>query len=321
MDYRFLGRAGVKVSSLCLGTMNFGRSNCDESLSRKIMEHAVENGVNFFDTADGYSKHQSEEIIGRWLSDGGSSRRNSLVVATKVCSKVGPAVNDRGLSRFHIFQAVEDSLKRLRTDRIDLYQCHAQDQTPIEETIRAMDDLVRAGKVLYWGTSNFQVWQILEALYKSDQMNAVGPVTEQCGYRMTHRHPEDQLAPFCMKYGVRMLAYSPLDGGLLSGCFRKDQPIVESPRNAGEKWRKNLENNLETIESLARIADELGRPLTHLAYAFLYRQPHLASVVGGPSKVEHLEAALAAMDLILSPEVLARIDACVAPGAGPIYKR
>src|SRR5439155_6960232 len=158
MNYRDLGRAGIKVSPICLGNMNFGSPTCDEQLSRAIIHRATDSGINFFDTANVYQKNESEKLLGRWLAEGGASRRDPLVIATKVYGKQGESINDRGLSRRHILRACDDSLKRLQTDRIDLYQCHHWDNAPIEETIRAMDDLIRDGKVLYWGTSNFKAW-------------------------------------------------------------------------------------------------------------------------------------------------------------------
>jgi aryl-alcohol dehydrogenase-like predicted oxidoreductase len=214
MDYKDLGRAGIKVSPICLGNMNFGGS-ADEPASRRIMEHAVEKGINFFDTANVYRGQESERILGRWLNDGGATRRDQLVIATKVYGNVGQNVNDRGLSRRHIMLACEQSLGRIQTDRIDLYQCHHWDTVPIEETIRAMDDLVRAGKIVYWGTSNFKAWHLTEATLKAERTGAAYPVSEQCPYSIVNRHVENELAPFCTKFGVRMIPYSPLNAGRL----------------------------------------------------------------------------------------------------------
>jgi aryl-alcohol dehydrogenase-like predicted oxidoreductase len=318
MDYRDLGRAGAKVSPICLGNMNFGGS-ADESASRAIMERAVAAGINFFDTANVYQKSVSEQILGRWLKDGGAARRDGLVIATKVYGKMGEGPNDRGISRRHIMLACEASLKRLQTDRIDLYQCHHWDTVPIEETIRAMDDLVRAGKIVYWGTSNFKAWQLTEATLKAEHMHAAVPVSEQCPYSMTNRHVENELAPFCMKFGVRMLPWSPLNAGRLSGMYRKGKPIENTPRNQNENFRKALEKNIDLIEALTGLASELGRPLPQLAYAFLYAQPHVASVIVGPRMVEHLDEALAAIELKLDAETLKKIDALVPPGTAPDY--
>jgi NDP-hexose 2,3-enoyl reductase len=319
MEYRDMGRAGIKVSAVCLGNMNFGSATCDEQLSRSIMQRAVDAGINFFDTANVYQKQESERILGRWLNEGGASRRDPLVIATKVFGKVGPDQNDKGLNRRHILRACEDSLKRLQTDRIDLYQCHHPDFAPIEETIRAMDDLTRAGKVLYWGTSNFKAWHLTEATLKAERMNAPVPVTEQCPYSMTNRHVETELAPFCMKFGVRMLPWSPLNAGRLSGLYRKGKPIPDTPRNKNEHFRKALDKNIDLIEALTGLASEAGRPLPHLAYAFLYAQPHVASVIVGPRTIEHLNEAIAALDLKLDAETLKKIDALVPPGTAPDY--
>ncbi|MCZ7645183.1 MAG: aldo/keto reductase [Planctomycetota bacterium] len=319
MELRMLGRAGVKVAPLCLGNMNFGSEKCDEALSRRIMERAVEAGLNFFDTANVYQKQKSEEILGRWLKEGGARRRDGLVLATKVYGKVGETDNDRGLSRRHILRAVEDSLRRLQTDRIDLYQCHHWDTVRIEETVRALDDLIRAGKAVYWGTSNFKAWHLTEATLVADRLHASVPVSEQCPYSITNRHVETELAPFCMKYNVRMLPWSPLNAGRLSGIYRKGKPIPDTPRNKSEVFRKRLESQMDLLESLGRLADELGRPLSQLAYAWLVRQPHVASVIVGPRTVEMLDDALASLDLKLSEDVLKKIDELVPPGSAPDF--
>ncbi len=318
MEYRDLGRAGVKVSPVCLGNMNFGGS-ADEAASRAIMDHALERGINFFDTANVYQKTGSESILGRWFADGGPPRRDRVVVATKVYGNVGKEPNDRGLSRRHVLLACEQSLKRLQTDRIDLYQCHHWDFAPIEETLRAMDDLIAHGKVVYWGTSNFKAWHLTEATLKGERLGQAVPVTEQCPYSILNRHVETELAPFCMKFGVRMLPWSPLNAGRLSGLYRKGKPFENTPRNQNEGFRKAVEKNIDAIEALARLASELGRPLPQLAYAFLYAQPHVASVIAGPRTIAHLDEAIAALDLKLDPETLKKIDAIVPPGTAPDY--
>lgn len=316
MDYRFLGRAGAKVSPLCLGNMNFG-GGADEGVSRSIMDHALDKGINFFDTADVYQKQESEKILGRWFHDGGSRRRDRIVLATKVYGQVGEGINDRGLSRRHILLACEQSLKRLQTDRIDLYQCHHWDTVAIEETIRALDDLVSAGKVVYWGTSNFKAWHLTEATLKAEAMHMAVPVSEQSAYSIANRHVEKELAPCCMKLGVRMLVWSPLNAGRLSGIYRKGKAIEDTPRNQKRSFRDGLAKNIDLIEALAGMAGELGRPLSHLAYAFLLHQPHVASVIIGPRTIAHLEEALAALDLKLDAAILKRIDELVPPTTSP----
>jgi len=318
MDYRDLGRAGVKVSALCLGNMNFGGS-ADEKVSRSIMDHAVDKGINFFDTANVYVKSEAEKVLGRWLNDGGPNRRDKLVIATKVYGKTGDGPNDRGLSRRHILLACEQSLSRLKTDRIDLYQCHHWDTVAIDETIGAMDDLIRAGKVVYWGTSNFKAWQIAEATYKADAKATAPPVSEQCPYSITNRQVELELAPFCMKYGVRMLPWSPLNAGRLSGVYRQGKPIEDAPRNKSPEWRKALDKNMDTIEALALLAESLGQGLPQLAYAFLLTQPHVASVITGPRTMEHLDEAIKAVDWRLDADTLKKIDQIVPPGTSPDY--
>jgi aryl-alcohol dehydrogenase-like predicted oxidoreductase len=241
MDYKELGRAGIKVSPICLGNMNFGGS-ADEATSRRIMEHAVDKGVNFFDTANVYQKQESERILGRWLKDGGSARRDPLVIATKVYGNAGPNPNDRGLSRRHITWSCEQSLQRLQLDRIDLFQCHHWDTVPIEETIRAMDDLIRAGQDRLLGHEQLQS-------LAPDRGHAQGrargaglsgqramPVLNDQSAR------RNELAPFCMKFGVRMMPYSPLNAGRLSGIYRKGKPIPTRrgtrASTTGNRWRR-----------------------------------------------------------------------------------
>jgi len=319
MESRFLGRAGAKISPLCLGNMNFGSPDCDEAKSRQIMDLALRNGINFFDTANVYQKQHSEEILGRWLAEGTAGRRNSLVLATKVYGKVGGGENDRGLSRFHIVRACEDSLRRLRTDRIDAYLLHHPDNVPIEETVRAMDDLVRAGKVIYWGTSNYKAWQLFEATVASEKIHGTPPVVEQSPYSMINRHVENELVPYCQKYGARIMAWSPLNAGRLSGVYKKGKSVADTPRNQAEIWRKALQKNIQLIEELGGIAKELGRPLPHLAYAWLLHQPMVCSVIVGPRTIEHLSEALLAAELKLTPEILKQIDELVPPGTAPDY--
>jgi NDP-hexose 2,3-enoyl reductase len=316
MDYRPLGRAGVKISPLCLGNMNFG-GGADEGASRAIMDHALDKGINFFDTANVYQKQESEKILGRWLHDGGARRRDKLIIATKVYGKVGDEVNDRGLSRRHITASVEQSLKRMQIDRIDLYQCHHWDDVRIEETIRTMDDLVRAGKIVYWGTSNFKAWHLTEATLKAESQGFVVPVSEQCPYSMINRHVENELAPFCMKYGVRMIPWSPLNRGILSGVYRKGKPIEDTPRNKTESFRNSVNQHIDLIESLAALASDLGRPLPQLAYAFLLHQPHVASIITGPRTIAHLDEAISALDFKLDEATLKKIDELVPPGSAP----
>ncbi len=298
--------------------MNFGGS-ADEACSRSIMDHALDKGINFFDTANVYNKSESEKILGRWLHDGGSARRDRLVIATKVYGRTGPEVNDRGLSRRHIIKACEESLSRLKTDRIDLYQCHHWDFAPIEETLRAMDDLVRLGRIVYWGTSNFKAWHLTEATLKAERMNAPVPITEQCPYSITNRHVENELAPFCMKFGVRLLPWSPLNAGRLSGIYRKGKPIEDTPRNKSEAFRDALNRNFDLIESLSQLAEANGRTLAQLAYAFLLHQPHVASVIIGPRTVAHVDQGLSALDSKLPEETHKRIDQLVPPGSSPDY--
>lgn len=314
MKTKLLGRTGVSVSELCFGTMSFG-GDADEATSAAMYKAVRDAGINFFDCADEYNKGKSEEILGKLSRD----HRDNLVLTTKCFSPQSDDINARGSSRRHVVRAVERSLKRLQTDRIDLYQCHHWDFAPIEETLRAMDDLIAHGKVVYWGTSNFKAWHLTEATLKGERLGQAVPVTEQCPYSILNRHVETELAPFCMKFGVRMLPWSPLNAGRLSGLYRKGKPFENTPRNQNEGFRKAVEKNIDAIEALARLASELGRPLPQLAYAFLYAQPHVASVIAGPRTIAHLDEAIAALDLKLDPETLKKIDAIVPPGTAPDY--
>ena len=240
MKYRMLGRTGVMVSSLCLGTMNFGDPT-SENESATIINRALDAGINFLDTANVYNGGESERIVGRALRENG--QRDRVVLATKVYGVMGPGPNEQGVSRYHIVQACEDSLRRLQTDRIDLYQMHRPSLTvPIDETLRALDDLVRAGKVRYIGCSTYPAWMVMEALGISERYNLARYVSEQPPYNLLDRRVENELIPLCQKYGLAVLPWSPLAGGILAGRYPPAETIAEGSRAArsGEVFRQRV---------------------------------------------------------------------------------
>ena len=317
MRYRKLGRTGLKVSELCLGTMTFGWS-VEEAESFQIMSTALDQGINFFDTADIYSRWsensyagKTEEILGRWFAED-TSRRHKLVLATKVRWPMGDQPNDQGLSRRHILDAVDGSLRRLQTDYIDLYQTHApDDDTSIEETLRAFDTLVQSGKVRYIGCSNHKAWQLMEALWTSDKYNLARYDSLQPHYNLLTRADfERELQAVCLKYGVGVIAYSPLAGGLLTGKFRRNQPIPEGTRVA-ERGRddKRLNENLWTLmDRMEELADERGTTIPQLAVAWTTGAPAITSAIIGATSVDQLNDTLGAAALELSEEDRATLD-------------
>lgn len=317
MRYRKLGRTGLKVSELCLGTMTFGWS-VEEAESHTIMSTALEGGINFFDTADIYSRWDSrsyagktEEIMGRWFA-AEPARRHEVILATKVRGQMGDGPNDQGLSRRHIMEAVDASLRRLQTDYIDLYQTHfPDDDTPIEETLRALDDLVRAGKVRYVGCSNYKAWQLMEALWTSDTYNLARYDSLQPHYNLLTRADfERELQPLCLKYGVGVMVYSPLGGGLLTGKFRRDQPLPEGTRVA-ERGRddKRLNETLwALIDEMERMANERGTTIPQLAVAWTTGAPAITTSIIGATSTAQLEDTLKAAELELTAEERSKLD-------------
>ncbi len=320
MTTRRMGRTGLKVSAICLGTMTFG-GQCDERTSWAIMDRAIEGGVDFFDTADAYplpvsadTAGRTEEIIGRWLRD--RRRRDDIVLATKGYLPVGPRPNDRGASRKHLVAAVDASLRRLQTDYIDLYQPHFWDpETPIEETLRTLDDLVRAGKVRYVGCSNYAAWQLAKALWTSDRLGLARVDCAQVRYNLLYREVEAELLPLCREEGVGVIAYNPLAGGFLSGKYRRDEEPPAGTRfalgRAGELYRERYWHaaQFDAVEALKRFFDERGRALATVAVAWVLRQPGLTSAIVGATRPEQLDATLAAAELTLDEEELRACDA------------
>ncbi|MEP6763036.1 MAG: aldo/keto reductase [Gemmatimonadaceae bacterium] len=318
MNHRFLGRTGVKVSPLCLGTMMFGAwGNKDHEESIRIIHHALDSGINFVDTADVYADGESEEIVGKALV----GRRDKVVLATKAHASMGADVNMRGNSRRWIVSEVESSLKRLKTDWIDLYQMHRFDpNTDIEETLRALDDLITQGKIRYAGSSTFPAVEIVEAQWIARDRRLARLVTEQPPYSIMSRGIEGDVLAACLKYGIGVLTWSPLNGGWLSGNWRKGVTTVDSHRAARRPERfdlSNIENQrrLEVVEQLAVLAEEAGISLVHMAIAFVLQHPAVTSAIIGPRTMEQLESQLDAPDITLDGALLDKIDVVVPPGS------
>jgi len=322
MEYRPLGRTGVSVSQLCLGAMMFGAfGNSDHEDAIKVIHKALDAGINFIDTADGYSAGESEEILGQALSDG---RRESVVLAVKFGVPFGDSdPNHRGASRRWITEAVEGSLRRLQTDWIDLYQVGVPDQgTDIDETLGALSDLVRAGKIRSFGASKVPASQIVEAQWTAERRGHGRFRTEQPPYSLLTRAIEYDVLPTCLRHGMGVMAYSPLAGGWLSGRYRKGRE-VSGPGSAARTRRfpgaydaANPANaaKLDAADALGALADEAGLTLIQMAVAFVTRHPAVTSAIIGPRTMEHLDGYLAADGIELSTDVLDRIDEIVPPG-------
>jgi aryl-alcohol dehydrogenase-like predicted oxidoreductase len=321
MKYVPLGRTGVQVSQVCLGTMNFGWKT-EAELSRQIIARAVEAGVNFIDTADVYSRGRSEQLVGQAMAEMGN--RDKLVLATKFHGSMSDDLNDRGNHRRHIVQACEASLLRLHTEFIDLYQVHRpQSDIPIDETLRALDDLIRSGKALYAGTSTFAAWQLCESLWVSKELGLNRFVTEQPPYNILERRVERELLPFCRTYGFGVLAWSPLAGGLLSGKYRRGQPPP-----AGSRFERPEEKSTFTaemyhvIEEIRKLAEGLGCTMSQFALRWCLQQPGITSVIIGPRTMEQLEDNLKSVEIDLGTEELEQVDLLVPPGrmVSPFYE-
>lgn len=315
MQYSNLGRTGLKVSQLCLGTMTFGWS-ADEATSHAIMDSAFDSGVNFFDTADIYSRWidgnnggDSEEIIGRWLK---TKDRREVVIATKVRGRMWDGVNGEGLSRSHIMQAVEDSLRRLDTDYIDLYQTHWYDaETPIDETLRAMDDLVKAGKVRYIGASNYPAWRLMKSLWASDKHNVVRYDSLQPHYSLFNRAEfERELAEMCVDQNVGVIPYSPLAAGFLTGKYTREDKNADTTRASGGLIQRLIDNESAyvALDKVREIADGHGVPMAQVALAWLLAKPSITSPIIGARTVAQLEQVVGATDVRLSDDEIGALD-------------
>lgn len=317
MEYRNLGRSGVKVSPLCLGCMNFGDPT-DEKESIRIIHRALDAGINFIDTANVYNGGVSEEIVGRALT----GRRDEVVLATKVHGPMGDGPNDRGNSRYHIMMQVEASLRRLNTDRIDLYQLHRPDpDTPMDEQLSVLTDLVRQGKVRYIGTSTFPSCTLCESLWISEKNNFERFVCEQPPYNILSRAIERDVLPFCRKQGFAVIPWSPLAGGWLTGKYRKGRDLPEESRGARRAWDLQspaCRERLEVVEKLMDVVEnrhKSGATLSQFALAWLLHQPGVTSPIIGPRTMEHLEDHLGALDVELSRDALDRVNDAVPPCA------
>jgi aryl-alcohol dehydrogenase-like predicted oxidoreductase len=314
MQYTNLGRTGLKVSRLCLGTMNFGPM-ASESDSFTIMDRALELGINFFDTANVYGRKTgegvTESIIGRWFAQGGG-RRDKVVLATKVFGNMGEWPNQRHLSAFHIRQAVEQSLRRLQTDHIDLYQMHHIDRnTSWPEIWQAMEVLVQQGKVVYVGSSNFAGWNLAQAMETANMRYFLGLVSEQSLYNLNARTIELEVIPACKNYGLGLIPWSPLAGGLLGGILEK----TEHGRRASEDIKKNIEKLRPRLEAYEAFCRDLGEKPADVGLAWLLKNPVVTAPIIGPRTLEQLDGSLRAMELTLSEDELKKLEE-IFPGPG-----
>ncbi|MDX6446441.1 MAG: hypothetical protein QOH71_3515 [Blastocatellia bacterium] len=326
MKYKLLGRTGVRVSELCLGTMTFGEKFfnigvVDQTGANQMVARCLEVGINFIDTADVYSYGESETITGRALKDAGAAR-DKMIIATKVRSAMSEAAtegtgdpNNVGLSRQHIFASVEKSLRRLETDYIDLYQVHGWDLlTPVEETLRALDDLVRQGKVRYVGCSNWSARHLSKALVLAQQKDWAGFVSLQAYYSLVGRDLEHELLPLCREEAVGVLPWSPLSGGFLSGKYRRDNPNPEGARRTNFQFPAIDEaRGFDAVEALDEMAKRKGASVAQVALAWLLAQPGVTSIIIGANKMSQLEDNLKAADLELSAEDVEQLSATTAP--------
>ncbi len=314
MQYTHLGRTGLLVSRLCLGTMNFGWESTEEE-SFPIMDEALELGINFFDTANVYGRRSgegyTEQILGRWFAQGGG-RREKVVLATKVYGNMGDWPNQKKLSALHIRQACEDSLRRLQTDRIDLYQMHHIDrETPWEEIWQAMEILVQQGKVIYVGSSNFAGWNIAQANEMAKQRGFMGLVSEQSLYNLNARMIELEVIPACREYGLGLIPWSPLAGGLLGGVLEK----IDKGRRASDDMQKNIEENRDKLQAYEALCSEMGEMPADVALAWMLDNDVVTSPIIGPRTLDQLKGSLRALEIELSEDTMKKLDE-IFPGPG-----
>lgn len=332
MEYRNLGSSGLRVSSLCLGAMTFGEADeasfmhkvgSDESTSQAVLDRALELGINFIDTADVYGQDGlSERVLGNWL--GARGVRDQVVLATKFRFTMGSGPNKSGASRYRIIKCCEDSLRRLRTDRIDLYQIHMQDiTTPEEETLRALDDLVRAGKILYAGCSNYAAYRLVDSLWKARTAHGIGFVTLQAQYSLVVRELEREHVPLCREHGLGILPWSPLAGGFLSGKYKKGDQPLEGSRLAQWKERYSRydnDRNWAILDAVRAVAGELGASPAEVSLAWLLGRTAVSSVIFGARTVAQVDENVKAAKLKLSAEQTARLDEASAFELGYPYQ-
>jgi aryl-alcohol dehydrogenase-like predicted oxidoreductase len=315
MEYRALGRTGVQVSKLCLGCMLFGDDTTEED-SIRIAHRAMDAGINFFDTADVYSRGVSETVVGKALKEDG--RRNRVFLASKFYNRMADDdPNAWGGHRFHIVKACEDSLRRLQTDHIDLYQMHRPQPTvPIDETLRALDDLITQGKVRYIGTSTFGAWQIVESLWASKELGLNRFVCEQPPYNLLDRRIERELLPMCRTYGIATIPWAPVAGGLLGGRYRKGQPRPQDARYASKSapFGRDNEAAIAKVEEYVAFCDQRGVGPSTFATAWVAAQPGVTSPIVGPRTMAHLEDYLKAAELVVADEDRIAVDALFPPG-------
>ncbi len=314
MDYTNLGRTGLQVSRLCLGTMNFGPFTSEDD-SFTIMDKAVDIGLNFFDTANVYGwtlgEGVTEKIVGRWFNQGGG-RRDKVVIATKVYGKMGENPNDRGLSAYHIRKACEDSLSRLQTDHIDLYQMHHVERTtPWDEIWQAMEVLVQQGKVLYVGSSNFAALHLAQAQATADKRNFLGLVSEQSLYNLNARMIELEVIPACDVFGLALIPWSPLAGGLLGGVLQKST----QGRRSRDRLQEAIKKHKEQVIAYEDLCSDIGEKPADVALAWLLQNPSVTSPIIGPRSLDQLTGSLRALEIVLNEEVLQRLDE-IWPGPG-----
>jgi 1-deoxyxylulose-5-phosphate synthase len=317
MEHARLGRTGLQVSRLCLGTMTFGLQT-DESTAVAILDRAAEGGIDFLDTSDAYplggdlsTRGITEEILGRWLR----GKRDRFIVATKCFAQTGPARFDRGNSRKHIMDAVDASLRRLQTDYIDLYQLHGYDtETPIDETLSALDDLVRAGKVRYTGCSNFLTYRLVRAIGRSETLGLARLDSVQPRYNLLFRQIEREMLPFCLEDGVGVIPYNPIAGGMLSGKHSRSAPPADGTRftlgTAGGMYQNRYwhDRQFDTVDDLLQLADKAGTSLVTLSVAWVLANPAITAPIIGASRPDQLDASLAAMDFTLSDDLKQQLD-------------
>lgn len=315
MEYTHLGRTGLEVSRLCLGTMNFGWTTSEED-AFAIMDRAIEHQINFFDTANTYGRQKlgiggTESIIGRWFAQG-DGRRDRVVLATKLYGKTDDWPNHGRLSALNIRKACEDSLRRLQTEYIDLYQMHHVDRnTPWEEIWQAMEQLVREGKVLYVGSSNFAGWHIAQANEIARDRHFLGLVAEQSLYNLDARTVELEVLPACEAYGLGVIPWSPLAGGLLGGALKKEA----AGRRSSEQMQQEIESRREQLEQYEALCDDIGEEPANVALAWLLHQSAVTAPIIGPRTIDQLDGSLRAVEIELSDETLARLDE-IFPGPG-----